>query len=169
LGSQHSSLQPPPPTLRMAADAACFITVGGACLRTAPDTALLVTNATMVLPPSQRGYGPPPSQRDYGPPDRGPQLRLDLGGRREEGRYSPPNPAFKTFNNCPPNFTVQAQSRRRWRARRTQRRRSFFPGEHLQHGKPPVQVSARPRMHRSWAAYSMYAAPPAQGFERSGQ
>jgi hypothetical protein len=58
-------------------------------------------------PPSQRGYGPPPSQRDYGPPDRGPQLRLDLGGRRDEGRYSPPNPAFKTFNNCPPNFTVQ--------------------------------------------------------------
>jgi hypothetical protein len=34
-------------------------------------------------------------------------LRLDLGGRRDEARYSPPNPAFKTWNNCPPNFTVQ--------------------------------------------------------------
>jgi hypothetical protein len=36
----------------------------------------------------------------------GPQLRLDLGGR-DEGRYSPPNPAYKTWSNCPPNFTVQ--------------------------------------------------------------
>jgi hypothetical protein len=35
-------------------------------------------------------------------------LRFDLGGgRRDEARYSPPNPAFKTWNNCPPNFTVQ--------------------------------------------------------------
>jgi hypothetical protein len=39
--------------------------------------------------------------------DRGPGLRLDLGGRQNEARYSPPNPAFKTWNNCPPNFTVQ--------------------------------------------------------------
>lgn len=59
-------------------------------------------------PPNQRGYGEPRYERGYGPPvERGPQLRLDLGGRRDEGRYSPPNPAFKTFNNCPPNFTVQ--------------------------------------------------------------
>ena len=41
-----------------------------------------------------------------GPSPYGPQLRLDLGGR-DEARYSPPNPAFKTWNNCPPNFTVQ--------------------------------------------------------------
>ena len=53
-------------------------------------------------PPSQRGYGPPSYERGYGPPvERGPQLRLDLRGRRDEGRYSPPNPAYKTFNNCP--------------------------------------------------------------------
>ena len=59
-------------------------------------------------PPNQRGYGEPRYERGYGPPvERGPQLRLDLGGRRDVGRYSPPNPAFKTFNNCPPNFTVQ--------------------------------------------------------------
>lgn len=59
-------------------------------------------------PPYQRGYGEPRYERGYGPPvERGPQLRLDLGSRRDEGRYSPPNPAFKTFNNCPPNFTVQ--------------------------------------------------------------
>lgn len=59
-------------------------------------------------PPYQRGYGEPRYERGYGPPvERGPQLRLDLGGRRDEGRYSPPNPAFRTFNNCPPNFTVQ--------------------------------------------------------------
>jgi hypothetical protein len=57
--------------------------------------------------PYQRDYGPPYG-RGYGPPeDRGPQFRLDLGGRRDERRYSPPNPAFKTFNNCPPNYTVQ--------------------------------------------------------------
>ena len=67
------------------------------------------------VPQDGPGYGPPPYQRGYdryergyGPPvERGPQLRLDLGGRRDEGRYSPPNPAFKTFNKCPPNFTVQ--------------------------------------------------------------
>jgi hypothetical protein len=69
------------------------------------------------VPQDEPGYGGPP-QRYYGPPPRysepppryyeppGPQLRLDLGGR-DEARYSPPNPAFKTWNNCPPNFTVQ--------------------------------------------------------------
>src|SRR6266436_8703421 len=38
-----------------------------------------------------------------GPPiERGPVLRFDLGGgRRDEARYSPPNPAFKTWNHCP--------------------------------------------------------------------
>src|SRR3954463_455346 len=50
------------------------------------------------------GYG----RRDYGPPViGGPQLRLDLGGGRDEARYSPPNPRFKTWNNCPQNYTVQ--------------------------------------------------------------
>jgi hypothetical protein len=43
----------------------------------------------------------------YGPPVRGPQLRLDLGGGRDEARYSPPNPRFRTWNNCPQNYTVQ--------------------------------------------------------------
>jgi hypothetical protein len=57
-------------------------------------------------PPVERGYGPP-VERGYGPPvDRGPQLRLGPGGR-EGARYSPPNPTFKTWNNCPPNYTVQ--------------------------------------------------------------
>jgi hypothetical protein len=51
--------------------------------------------------PEGPGYG----RGDYGPP--GPQLRLDLGGRRDEGRYSAPNPRFRTWNNCPPNYTVQ--------------------------------------------------------------
>ena len=50
------------------------------------------------------GYGPPPAGY-YAPPPAGPQLGIDLGGR-DEARYSPPNSAFKTFNNCPPNFTV---------------------------------------------------------------
>jgi hypothetical protein len=50
-------------------------------------------------------YGPPRYREDYGPPV-GPGIRLDLGGRREP-RYSPPNPAFKTWNNCPPTYTVQ--------------------------------------------------------------
>jgi hypothetical protein len=55
-------------------------------------------------PQYEPGYRP---RGDYGPPmERGPQLRLGPG--REEGaRYSPPNPAYKTWNNCPPNFTVQ--------------------------------------------------------------
>jgi hypothetical protein len=26
---------------------------------------------------------------------------------RDEPRYAPPNLAFKTWNNCPPNYTVQ--------------------------------------------------------------
>jgi hypothetical protein len=63
-------------------------------------------NGRRCVPQDGPGYGP--YSRDYGPPvDRGPQLRLDLGGRRDEGRYSAPNPAFKTWNNCPPNYTVQ--------------------------------------------------------------
>jgi hypothetical protein len=41
-------------------------------------------NGRRCVPQDEPGYG-----RDYGP------------------RYSPPNPAFKTWNNCPPNFTVQ--------------------------------------------------------------
>jgi hypothetical protein len=47
--------------------------------------------------PGYRGdYGPP--ARYYEPPVAGPpQLWLGLGGR-DEPRYSPPNPAFKTWN-----------------------------------------------------------------------
>jgi hypothetical protein len=65
-------------------------------------------------PPPPAYYPPPPPPAYYPPPplpdsdyvpltDRGMQLRFDS----EEARYSPPNPAFKTWNNCPPNFTVQ--------------------------------------------------------------
>jgi hypothetical protein len=57
-------------------------------------------------PQYRPGYGPQ-DRRDYGPPvERGPQLRFD-SGPREGARYSPPNPSFKTWNNCPPNYTVQ--------------------------------------------------------------
>ncbi len=53
-------------------------------------------------PPPPPAYYLPPA--DYEPPaDAGLQLRFDP----DEARYSPPNPAFKTWNNCPPNFTVQ--------------------------------------------------------------
>jgi hypothetical protein len=63
-------------------------------------------NGRRCVPQDEPGYG---YRGDYGPPiERGPVLRFDLGGgRRDEARYSPPNPAFKTWNNCPPNFTVQ--------------------------------------------------------------
>jgi hypothetical protein len=63
-------------------------------------------NGRRCVPQDEPGYG---YGRDYGAPiERGPVLRFDLGGgRRDEARYSPPNPAFKTWNNCPPNFTVQ--------------------------------------------------------------
>ena len=59
-------------------------------------------------PERPRYYEPEPRARNYEPeqPVAGPLLRFDLGGR-EESHYSPPNPAFKTWNNCPPNFTVQ--------------------------------------------------------------
>jgi hypothetical protein len=58
-------------------------------------------------PPAGNYGAPPPPGAYYGaPPPPGPQLQLGLGNR-DEGRYSPPNPAFKTWNNCPPNFTVQ--------------------------------------------------------------
>jgi hypothetical protein len=64
-------------------------------------------NGRRCVPQDGPGYGPA-YRRDYGPPvERGPQFGLEVGGRRGDGRYSPPNPAFKTFNNCPPNFTVQ--------------------------------------------------------------
>jgi hypothetical protein len=64
-------------------------------------------SAPMYQPQYRRDYGPPQYRGDYGPPvDRGPQLRLGPGGR-ERARYPRPNPAFKTWNNCPPNFTVQ--------------------------------------------------------------
>jgi hypothetical protein len=65
--------------------------------------------------PPGRYYGPPAGYYEapappgvyYGaPPPPGPQLQLGVGNR-DEARYSPPNPAFKTWNNCPPNFTVQ--------------------------------------------------------------
>ena len=58
-------------------------------------------------PPPPAGYfQPPPYQREYYEPpvERGPQFGFD---QDDDGRYSPPNPAFKTWNNCPPNFTVQ--------------------------------------------------------------
>jgi hypothetical protein len=58
-------------------------------------------------PPPPAGYfQPPPYQREYYalPQERGPQLWSD---QDDDARYSPPHPAFKTWNNCPPNFTVQ--------------------------------------------------------------
>jgi hypothetical protein len=59
-------------------------------------------NGRRCVPEEGPGYYP----RGYYE-DRGPQIRFDLGGRRDEGRYSPPNPAYKTPNKCPPNYTVQ--------------------------------------------------------------
>jgi hypothetical protein len=43
----------------------------------------------------------------YGSRDRGPAVQFNLGGGRDEGRYSAPNPRFRTFNNCPQGYTVQ--------------------------------------------------------------
>ena len=64
-------------------------------------------NGRRCVPQDVPSYGPP-YQRDYGlPVDRGSQLRLDFGGRGDNARYFPPNPRFKTFNNCPQNYTVQ--------------------------------------------------------------
>jgi hypothetical protein len=63
----------------------------------------LYYNGRRCVPQDEPGYRPGPRYYE----DRGPGIRLDLGGRRDERRYSPPNPAFKTFNNCPPTYTVQ--------------------------------------------------------------
>jgi hypothetical protein len=41
---------------------------------------------------------------DYDPPATG-GLPLQFG--LEEARYLPPSPGFRTWNNCPPGFTVQ--------------------------------------------------------------
>jgi hypothetical protein len=60
-------------------------------------------NGRRCVPEDEPGYGP---GRGYYE-DRGPGIRLDLGGRRDETRYRPPNPSFKTWNNCPPTYTVQ--------------------------------------------------------------
>jgi len=58
----------------------------------------------IYYPPPPPAYYLPPPDYEYEPPvDRGPQLRFDT----DEAQYSPPNPSFKTWNNCPPNFTVQ--------------------------------------------------------------
>jgi len=61
-------------------------------------------NGRRCVPQDEPGYYRP-ERRGY--EDRGPGIRLDLGGRRDEARYGPPNPSFKTWNNCPPNYTVQ--------------------------------------------------------------
>jgi hypothetical protein len=61
-------------------------------------------NGRRCVPQDEPGYYRP--GRGYYE-DRGPGIRLDLGGRRDEPRYSPPNPASKTWNNCPPTYTVQ--------------------------------------------------------------
>jgi hypothetical protein len=60
-------------------------------------------NGRRCVPQDDDDYG----RRDYGPPVGGPTLRLDLGGGRDDARYSPPNPRFRTWNNCPQNYTVQ--------------------------------------------------------------
>ena len=62
-------------------------------------------NGRRCVPQDDDGYGY--GRRDYGPTVGGPTLRLDLGGGRDEARYSPPNPRFRTWNNCPQNYTVQ--------------------------------------------------------------
>jgi hypothetical protein len=63
-------------------------------------------NGRRCVPQDESGYYRPGYRRDYYE-DRGPQLRLDLGGRRDEARYFPPNPSFRTWNHCPQNYTVQ--------------------------------------------------------------
>jgi hypothetical protein len=55
-------------------------------------------------PPPAGYYQPPPAGYYERPVERRPQFGFDLD---DDARYSPPNPAFKTWNKCPPNFTVQ--------------------------------------------------------------
>jgi hypothetical protein len=67
----------------------------------------LYYNGRRCVPQDDSDYRPQYRRGYEEPEDRGPQLRLDLGGRRDESRYSPPNPNFKTWNNCPQNYTIQ--------------------------------------------------------------
>jgi hypothetical protein len=62
-------------------------------------------NGRRCVPQDEPGYYRPERRGYY--EDRGPGIRLDLGGRGDEARYRPPNPSFKTWNNCPSNYTVQ--------------------------------------------------------------
>jgi hypothetical protein len=62
-------------------------------------------NGRRCVPQDEPGYYRPERRGYY--EDRGPGIQLDLGGRRDDARYSPPNPRFRTWNNCPPNYTVQ--------------------------------------------------------------
>jgi len=66
-------------------------------------------NGRRCVPMDEPGYGyrggPPRYRDDYGLPG-GPGIVIDLGGRREP-RYSPPNPALKTWNHCPATYTIQ--------------------------------------------------------------
>jgi hypothetical protein len=74
----------------------------------APDTEF---NYGYPPPPPPIYYpAPPPAyylplpDDDYDPPETG-GLHLRFG--LEEARYLPPNPGFRTWNNCPAGFTIQ--------------------------------------------------------------
>jgi len=74
-------------------------------------------NGRRCVPQDEPGYGPTPKVlrgRRHVTPSR-PHVTTSRPGRScglisagETRRDTPPpNPAFKTWNNCPPNFTVQ--------------------------------------------------------------
>jgi hypothetical protein len=76
-------------------------------------TALLIATASLISISTAAEAADAPQDkpdyeygRDYGTPVvHGPQAQIDIG--RDDVRYHPPHPAFKTWNNCPPNYTVQ--------------------------------------------------------------
>src|SRR5438105_15570010 len=72
-------------------------------------------NGRRCVPQDGPGYGYGPPSRSYGPPagyyeappPAGPQLGIDLGGRRNETQNSPTNQVFNTPNNSPSNYIVK--------------------------------------------------------------
>ena len=70
--------------------------------------AILGTVALGGLGTAQAQYYPPPPYYPYPPPPPPPPPPYYYRyGPPGPARYYPPSPRWRTFNGCPPNFTVQ--------------------------------------------------------------
>ncbi len=69
---------------------------------------VLVTVAVGGLATAQAQYYPPPPYYPYAPPPPPPPNYYRYGPPGPPpGAYYPPGPGWRTFNGCPPRYTVQ--------------------------------------------------------------